>query len=84
MPLKFRIRENPFFDVQDNFPHIPPSGNNLSTYQGRAEIYRGCGARDSLVLPWKPVRKFEDSRFQIFTGVPVSYKLSSFIVSSYS
>ena len=36
--------------------------NNLGTYRGRAKIYRGCGARDSRLLPWKPVRKFWDSR----------------------
>ena len=54
------------------------SGNNLGTYRGRAKVYRGCGARDSRLLPWKPVRKFEDSRFQVFTGVPVTYKFSSF------
>jgi len=28
-------------------------GNNLGTYQGRAKIYRGCGAQDSRLLPWK-------------------------------
>ena len=34
--------------------------------------------RDSRVLPSKPVRKFEDSRFQVFTGLPITYKFSSF------
>ena len=38
------------------------SWNNLGTYRGRAKIYRGCGARDSRLLPWKPFRlgKCED------------------------
>ena len=47
-------------------------------YRGRARTYRGGGARDSCLLPWKPVRKFEDSCVQFFAGVPVTYKFSSF------
>ena len=56
----------------------PYSGNNLCTYWGRAKTYQGCGAWDSSLLSWKPVSKFEESCFQVFTGVPVTYKSSSF------
>jgi len=41
-------------------------------------MYKGLGARDSRLLSWKPIRKFEDPPFQVFTGVPVTYKFSSF------
>jgi len=43
---------------------IPRStvGKNLGTYRGLAKIYKGLGARDSRLLPWKPMRKFGDSR----------------------
>jgi len=52
------------------------SEKSTSVYRGRAKIYRGGGAWDSRLHPWKPVRKFEDSRFQVFTGVPITYKFS--------
>jgi len=51
---------------------------HLHHTENRAKIYRGGGARDSRLLAWNPARKIEDSRFQVFTGVPITYKFSSF------
>jgi len=58
--------------------HTEVKVTNPPPYKGRAKIYRGGGARDSRLLSWKPVRKFEDSCFQVLTGVPVISKFSSF------
>jgi len=54
--------------------------NPPPSYRGGAKLYRGGGARDSRLLLWKPVRQFEDSWFQVFTGIPVTYKFWSFFV----
>ena len=53
---------------------IPRStvGKNLGTYRGLPKIYQGFGARDSRLLPWRHITKFEETPFQIFTGVPVT------------
>ena len=52
---------------------IPRStvGKTLGTYKGLPKIYQGFGARDSVYF-------HGNTPFQIFTGVPVTYKFSSF------
>ena len=60
------------------------SEKSTCVYRSRAQTYRGGGARDSRLLPWKPVKKIADSRFQVFTGVPVPYKCSSFHLSAHN
>jgi len=39
-------------------------------------MYKGFCARESCLLPWKLIKKIEDSSFQIFTGVSVTYRFS--------
>jgi len=53
-------------------------GANLCTYRDLPKTYQGFGARDFCLLPWKPIRNFEDPSLHIFTGVPVTDKFSSF------
>ena len=52
---------------------------HLRIYRGGRKYTEGAGARDSSLLPWNPVRKFENSHFQVFTAVPVTYKFQILI-----
>jgi len=47
-------------------------------------MYQGFGARDVRLLLSKTIRKFEDPPSQILTGVPITYKFSSFHWSTHN
>ena len=59
-------------------------GANLCTYRGLPEMYQGFGARDSCLLPLKPIRKFEDSceNLQVMGTTVKTWKLVSYRESS--
>jgi len=53
----------------------PPYTEAERKYTEAERKYTEVAVRGTTVYslhPWKPVRKFDDSRFQVFTGVPIT------------